>query len=44
MSPLLIVIPDGLQGRSGTAKNAVASGGPGSPLRYGRDDEMGEPA
>lgn len=41
MSSLFIVIPDGLKGRSGTAGNAVALGGPGSSLRCGRDDGKG---
>ncbi|GEM_PF-1383684 len=42
--PVSFVIPDGLQGRSGTAANAAVSGGPGSSLRCGRDDEKGDAA
>lgn len=41
MTAFLPVIPDGLKGRAGTAGNGAAPGGPGSPLRYGRDDERG---
>ena len=44
MSSALPVIPDGLKGRSGTAGNAAALGGPGSSLRCGRDDGKGERA
>ena len=44
MSPLFVVIPDGLKGRSGTAGNTAALGGPGSSLRCGRDDGKGERA
>ena len=40
--PTSPVIPDAPKGRSGTAGSVGVSGGPGSALRYGRDDNEGE--